>query len=113
MNDKFVPTTMESLNLKVGDIITTYYSGYFKLTGREIRFSDQDVDSWRIKKGDRNSDLFKFVQIMDKYGRKRNSKEKSCDASYCQKYDVMLNALKDEVVLIEKTIEEYYEQNQP
>ncbi len=72
--------------MKEGDIIKTYYKGYFRLDKIERRFKDENWESLGLRKdleiGDEMSPLFHFTQIYDENLNKRTSK-KSCDAGFC------------------------------
>ena len=57
--------------IKIGDIITCYYSGYHKVV--------------EIIPRDSNTPLMEFKLIMTASGKKKqNQKPRSCDASYCR-----------------------------
>jgi len=77
--------------MKEGDIITTYYIGYYRLTRIVQRFyqSDRDIPSFlreTAKIGDEYTPLYYFRKIADAKGNKTSKpgKETSCDASYCR-----------------------------
>jgi hypothetical protein len=63
----------EYKQIKPGDIITTYYSGYFKFLRSEDRGE--------------MSPLFYFKRFADKNGKrfKANGKDLNCDALWCRK----------------------------
>lgn len=56
--------------IKVGDIITTYFAGFHKVT--------------KITPRDGNTPLICFVRVADENGISRKSKEQCCDISYCR-----------------------------
>jgi hypothetical protein len=62
--------------LKIGDIVTSYYSGYWKIIG----FFDYDGDNGR------KVPQVSLEKICDDTGRKRKVK-KSCALTYCTKVD--------------------------
>ncbi len=63
--------------LAPGDLISTYYSGIFKLTQIELRSEN----------GQERSPLFYFVQVFAADGKPKNGKKvQCCDASYCRNY---------------------------
>ena len=77
--------------MKEGDIITTYYKGFFRLTRIVKRFytSDRDIPSFMhgtVAIGDEYTPLFYFEKFADANGVpvKKPGKENCCDASYCQ-----------------------------
>lgn len=77
--------------IKVGDIITTYHKGYWRLTKIERRFlveSDLRFGVYKDGKvGDEYSPLYHYELVMDANGKKPKSKRvKSCDAAYCKKF---------------------------
>jgi hypothetical protein len=76
---------------KVGDIITTYYNGFYELTRIERRYlTERDISNYNVYKdkvaGDEYSPMFHFVKIADANGiRCKVGKPNSCDASLCRK----------------------------
>lgn len=64
--------------IKVGDLITTYYAGYFRVTG----FSGK---------------IISFKQVYTSNGKLRSSKEQSCHKDYCKPFKVT----------VEKALEDY------
>jgi len=76
--------------MKEGDIITTYYIGYYRLTRIVQRFyqCDRDIPSFlkeTVKIGDEYSPLYYFKKIADAKGNKisKPGKENCCDAAFC------------------------------
>ena len=73
-----------------GDIVTTYNKGFHRVTKVEQRFYNQ-YDKPHLRDGqnlgDKYSSLIYYVQVADKEGRPRKSKERSCDAFWCTRYD--------------------------
>ncbi len=74
--------------MKEGDLITTYYKGYFRLKRIERRFTTQQDINSRLNSGrslgEEYSPLFHFEQEFDSNGDVKKSKEKACDAQFCQ-----------------------------
>lgn len=70
----------EYKSMKVGDLINTYHSGFFKLV--EI------IDRGKV------SPLFKYVREYDSRGNKKKSPIKQCDAHWCKPAAARLNKLK-------------------
>ena len=72
-----------------GDIITTYFKGYYRLESIQRRYLTQDdlkYQAYKDKKaGDEYSPLFHFVQVADGTGKPKKSKAlKTCDAAFCE-----------------------------
>ena len=80
-------TNMEE-DIKVGDLITTCYKGYYRLTKIQRRFYTQyDVDYYPSLKavlGVEYSPLFHFIQEYDSEGKPKTGKEKACDSQFCK-----------------------------
>lgn len=70
----------EYKSMKVGDLINTYHSGFFRLV--EI-----------VDRGNTNP-LFKYVREYDSCGNKKKSPIKFCDAGWCKPATARLNKLK-------------------
>jgi hypothetical protein len=74
--------------MKVGDLITTYYSGFFRLEKIERRFYTEDYirhyTRLKDKLGEEYSPLYYFTQEYDSNGRPKKSKQKACDAQFCK-----------------------------
>ncbi len=81
-------TDNEHNGMKVGDIITTYHSGFHKLIRIERRFyTERDVFySYKDKKvGDEYSPIFVFTKVADAKGNiTKGKKEQACDSSFCK-----------------------------
>jgi hypothetical protein len=79
--------------MKEGDLITTYYKGFFRLKRIERRFYTQEYlnqyypTDKNKKAGEEYSPLYYFTQEYDSNGNIKKSKEKSCDASFCELAD--------------------------
>jgi hypothetical protein len=73
--------------MKEGDLITTYYAGFFRLEKIERRFYTEDYikyfPSFKDKLGEEYSPLYHFTQEYDSNGKPKKSKQKSCDAQFC------------------------------
>lgn len=74
--------------MKVGDLITAYEKGYFRLTRIERRFyTQQDIyfrPSENLILGQEYSPLYYYKQEYDSNGNPRKSEEKCCDAQFCE-----------------------------
>jgi hypothetical protein len=72
--------------MKEGDLITTYYSGYYRLDRIERRFYTEQthfrLDDKRI--GEEYNSLYHFTQEYDKDGKVKKGKQKACDAGFCK-----------------------------
>lgn len=72
--------------MKAGDIIKTYYKGYFILDRIERRYVTEEMKKYSSYKdkevGEEYSPLFHFTQIFDENFNKRTTK-KCCDARFC------------------------------
>lgn len=71
---------------KVGDVVTTYHKGYWRITKIERRFLTKDdlrYTCYKNKKvGDEYSSLIHYESICDLEGKRRKKKTNSCDALY-------------------------------
>ena len=81
--------------LKSGDLITTYYKGYYAF----VRFEDRT----------NNPPLAHFTKAYDFGGKPRKSKKiMECDASYCRKADdhirVEIEKRKNEIAALENVL---------
>lgn len=81
----------EHNGMKVGDIITTYYKGFWKLERIEARFLTQDdlrYSTYAHKNvGDEYSPMFHFSLVADGSGKapkKLSKATKTCDAAHCR-----------------------------
>jgi hypothetical protein len=75
--------------MKEGDLITTYYAGFFRLKRIERRFyTEKDINTYSSCKdkkiGEEYSPLFYFEQEYDSNGNPKKGKEKRCDAEFCK-----------------------------
>lgn len=74
--------------MKVGDLITTYYKGFFILERIEQRFvTEDDLKRYPTvfkKVGDEYSPLFHFSQKYDLNGNIKKTRQMSCDSSFCK-----------------------------
>lgn len=74
--------------MKEGDLITTYYEGFFILKRIERRYATKaDVKQFPNaykEVGKEYSPLYYFTQKYDKNGNPKTSKEKVCDAQFCK-----------------------------
>ena len=94
----------EHNGIKIGDIITTYYSGFYKLIKIERRYlTERDVNQYSIYKdkkvGDEYSPIFVFTKVADAKGnftKSKNTKVQSCDALHCMLASIYIaNQLKE------------------
>lgn len=72
--------------MKEGDLITTYYKGFFRLKRIERRFyTEHDLQFTSKDKvlGAEYSPLYHFEQEYDSNGNVKISKEKAGDAGFC------------------------------
>lgn len=86
--------------MKIGDIITCYWKGYYLL----VEIKDRGID---------NSPLFSFTKVADFNGKLCKSKKiMQCDGAYCKLAFEHMKALiekkKTEIVNLEKLIALYY-----
>lgn len=92
--------------MKVGDLITTYYKGYFRLTKIEKRFYTEDYvksfPSLKAKLGEEYSPLYCFIQEYDTNGNPKTSKEKCCDSQFCSPAE---KSIKEEIKQMELKIQ--------
>lgn len=80
----------EHNGIKVGDIITAYHKGYWRLTQIDQRFyKDREPIPQGKKVGDEYSPLFHYELVADsKFAPpKGKAKKQCCDVSYCRKVD--------------------------
>lgn len=83
--------------LKPGDLITTYYKGYFSF----VKFTNR---------GNKNTPLATFIKVADTNGKSCKSKKaQECDASYCRKAVEYIKAEieknKQSIIELEKLIQ--------
>ena len=82
------PEKVESYKeFKVGDLITTYHEGYWKLISIELRFDPVD------NLGNTMNPLFNYDKVAD-LNFKKSSGSNLCDYSYCKKVDESFVELK-------------------
>jgi hypothetical protein len=81
---------VENNVMEVGDLITTYYKGFFRLNKIERRFyTQEDIDIYYLlkgkKAGEEYSPLYYFTQEYDSKGNpSKNPIQKWCDAQFCK-----------------------------
>lgn len=87
--------TTEHSGFKLGDIITTYHKGYWRLVHIKRRFlTQQDIALYDTYKGrsvgEELSPLFTYELVMDSKFRppSKRVRVESCDRSFCQKVDI-------------------------
>lgn len=86
--------------MKEGDLITTYFKGFYRLKRIERRYLTQyEVDTYSTHKGkkagDQYSPLFYFIQEYTDDGKPvKTAKEKACDAVFCK---LVSDYIKEEV----------------
>lgn len=81
---------------QIGQLITTYYAGYFEVTRTVRRWKDVSQKNEHYQNaycisGEYNSNcgeeinpIIYFIQRYDTKGNPKKSKEKSCDSSFCK-----------------------------
>jgi hypothetical protein len=86
MNDQF----------QIGQIISTYYLGYFKVTRIERRWKNKTKETeyeqsaycilgeYTDECGDEMNSIIYYTQLYDAKGNPKTSKEKACDSSFCK-----------------------------
>lgn len=92
--------------MKEGDLITTYYKGYFRLDRIERRYVTEDLMHFYIYKnrlGEEYSSLFHFTQEFDSNGTTKKSKQKSCDSQFCR---LALESIDEEIGLLDRKREQ-------
>ena len=78
-------------DLQVGDVITAYHKGYWRVVEIQRRFLTKDdlrFSAYKdCKVGDEYSPLIRYELVMDTKGNKPKGKAKTnvCDARYCSK----------------------------
>jgi hypothetical protein len=71
-------------DIKVGDLIAAYHSGYHKVTKVERRFiSKDDASYYQLTEGSEYSSLIHYVTILDSK-LKPKKKKNSCDVAFCE-----------------------------
>lgn len=76
--------------MKEGDLITTYYKGFYRLKRIQKRYLTQhDVDTYSVykgrKAGEEYSPLYHFTQEYTDEGKPvKTAKERCCDALFCK-----------------------------
>lgn len=73
--------------MKEGDLITTYFKGYYRLDRIEKRFVTEDLlrfDTHKGRLGEEYNPLFYFTQEFDSNGAPKKSKQKWCDSGFCR-----------------------------
>ena len=75
--------------IKVGDIITTYYKGFFKLQRIEQKFMTEELRRYGpykdVEVGAWYGSMFHFTQVADVDGKPKVSKVlKQCDSAHCR-----------------------------
>jgi len=84
------------MELQIGQIVTTYYAGYFRITRIERRWKNKtkekewEQSAYNIKGehteecGEEMNSLIYFTQLYDAKGNPKKSKEKCCVDSFCK-----------------------------
>ncbi len=99
--------------MKVGDLITTYYAGFFRLEKVERRFYTEEhikyFPSYKDKLGEEYSPLYYFTQEYDTNGKPKKSGQKSCDSKFCNLakdyINNKINTLQEKKQNLEKLLE--------
>jgi hypothetical protein len=83
-------------DIQIGQIVTTYYAGYFEVTRIEQRWLNKTKEtayeqSAYCIRGEHTADcgeemnpIIYFKQLYDAKGNPKKSKEKGCDSSFCK-----------------------------
>jgi hypothetical protein len=73
------PCIINGVELKVGDLVSSYYAGYFTIAKINYTLEKQPhvYDHWIVE----------LDQVADAQGKPKRGK-KSCDATYCRKIDM-------------------------
>ena len=89
-------------DMKEGDLITTYYAGFFRLKRIERRFyTEYDLQFTSKDKVlvAEYSPLYHFEQEYDSNGNVKTSKEKACDSAFCKPAE---EKIREEIGKVEK-----------
>lgn len=74
--------TLQEHGIKVGDIVTTYQKGFFRITKIEQRFNEDDESQYEI------NPLYYYVQVMNtNFKKTRGKRVRCCDSVFCHKVD--------------------------
>ncbi len=92
-------------DLKIGDKITAYHKGFHQITLVERRFIDYyDIrcnDSLVL--GTEKNSLIHYKQIFTEAGKPIKGAVRSCDAGYCQYYEIsLIKRIKDAEEMLEQ-----------
>jgi hypothetical protein len=100
---------------KVGDLITAYHKGFWKLTKIQRRFyTARDIDYYRScegkKEGDEYNPLFFYEWVLNgKFNKPPRPREECCDVAFCKKVDDAYIVKKFEDLIREmETIQKVY-----
>lgn len=101
-------------SLRVGDIVTAYVKGYWRVVRIERRFvTASNFNVWistihpNVGVGDEFNPLFYLEMIFNSNFTKRGKKTCQCDAQYCHRVDKKF--IDGEVKLLEKKIKAFRE----
>lgn len=99
----------EYKGMKVGDLITTYYSGISELTHIEERYfdiNDRQYYYTNAKPGREESFLFNFRQIYtSNFNPTRIKRIRSCSPDYCKKIDMdTINLIKSKILKLQNAL---------
>lgn len=81
------------INIKVGDLVTAYWKGYFRVVAIRHVYKPliaENRHQFFVPEGDPNAgeyyaSIVDVIQEYDSYGNSRKSKKsQSCDSSYCK-----------------------------
>jgi hypothetical protein len=97
--------------MKIGDLIRTYYKGYFVLEKIERRFVTKELlfydDYKKMGLGAELSPLLHFSQKYDENFKRKNSKQKSCDSLFCGLAINEILELEEKLIKLKEIIKEY------
>jgi hypothetical protein len=77
---------MYDTTIKVGDLITAYHKGYWRVTKiTPRRYGENDLKPEGAKAGDEYDPLFTYEKVLSADFKPCRKVAEECDASYCKK----------------------------
>jgi len=107
-------TKIDELNFKIGDIITAYWKGFWRVVKIEPRWYDEcDIVGYGSKRqiGEEYSPLVVAVQIFDANGVARKSKKRTCDSTYCNLASISIDRQIADLELKKEMLEKFKSAN--